>query len=60
MKVVHTYTPSKEHLPIKYPQNINTSMAFFELNQGAGLLSKNPLQKEEGFQKQKVMGFKNF
>ena len=46
MKVVYPYTSSKEHLPIKYTQNIKYRMTFFELNQEGGLLSKNPLQKE--------------
>jgi len=50
MKVVQTYPPRKEHLPIKYTQNIKYNFDFFELNQGVGLLRKNPLQKEEGFQ----------
>jgi len=49
MKVVHTYPPRKEHLPIKYTRNIKYYFDFFELNQGASLLSKNPLRKEEGF-----------
>ena len=49
MKVVHTYPPCKEHLPIKYTQNIEYRFDFFELNQVVGLLRKNPLQKEEGF-----------
>jgi hypothetical protein len=51
MKVVQAYPPRKEHLPIKYTQNIKYGYDFFELNQGVGLLRKNPLRKEEGFNK---------
>ena len=50
MKVVQTYPPRKEHLPIKYTQNIQFNFEFLGLNQEVGLLRKNPLQKEEGFQ----------
>jgi hypothetical protein len=35
-------------------------MPFFELNQGAALLSKNPLRKEEGFSITKCNGYKVF
>jgi hypothetical protein len=51
MKVVQTHPPCKEHLPIKYTQNIEYRFDFFELNQVVGLLRKNPLQKEEDFNK---------
>jgi hypothetical protein len=49
MKVVQTYPPRKEHLPIKYTQNIKYNFDFFGLNPSVGLRRKNPLQKEEGF-----------
>ena len=49
MKVVHTHSPRKEHLPIKYTQNIKYRNDFFELNEGVSLRRKNPLQKEKGF-----------
>ena len=49
MKVVQTCSSNKEHLPVKYTQNIKYNFDFFKLNQGVGLLRKNPLQKEEGF-----------
>jgi len=50
MKVVQASSPNKEHLPIKYTQNIQFNFEFLGLNQEVGLLRKNPLQKEEGFQ----------
>ncbi len=49
MKVVQAYPPRKEHLPIKYTQNIKYNFDFFGLNPSVGLRRKNPLQKEEGF-----------
>jgi len=49
MKVVQASSPNKEHLPIKYTQNIQFNFEFLGLNQEVGLLRKNPLQKEEGF-----------
>jgi len=49
MKVVHTYPSRKEHLPIKYTQNIKFNFDFLWLNQEVSLRRKNPLQKEEGF-----------
>jgi len=49
MKVVQAYPPCKEHLPIKYTQNIKYNFNSLGLNRGVGLLRKNPLQKEEGF-----------
>jgi hypothetical protein len=51
MKVVQTYPPRKEHLPIKYTQNIKYNFDFLGLNPSVGILRKNPLQKEEGFNK---------
>ena len=54
MKVIQACPPSKEHLPIKYTQNIKYRNDFFELNQGVGLRRKNPLQKEEGFLIRKI------
>jgi len=56
MKVVHTYPPCKEHLPIKYTQNIKYNFHFLGLNPAVGLPRKNPLQKEEGFLIKNVMG----
>ena len=47
MKVVQTYPPCKEHLPIKYTQNIKFNFDFLWLNQEVSLRRKNPLQKEE-------------
>jgi hypothetical protein len=49
MKVLHPYTSHKEHLPIKYTQNIEFNFDFLRSNQQVGLRRKNPLQKEEGF-----------
>jgi hypothetical protein len=49
MKVLQTYPLSKEHLPIKYTQNIKYQFDFLGSNRGVGLRRKNPLQKEEGF-----------
>jgi len=49
MKVVHSNPPNKEHLPIKYTQNIKYNFDFLGLNPAVGLPRKNPLQKEEGF-----------
>jgi hypothetical protein len=51
MKVVHTYPPHKEQLPVKYTWNIKCNFASLGLNQQVGLRRKNPLQKEEGFNK---------
>jgi len=59
MKVVQPCPPRKEHLPIKYTQNIKYNFDPLELNQGVGLLRKNPLQKEEGFLK-KSNGYLKF
>ena len=49
MKVVQTNPPHKEHLPVKYTQNIEYNFDFLGLNREVGLRRKNPLQKEEGF-----------
>jgi hypothetical protein len=51
MKVVDSNPPNKEHLPIKYTQNIKYNFDFLGLNPIVGLRRKNPLQKEEGFKK---------
>jgi hypothetical protein len=51
MKVVQTYPPRKEHLPIKYTQNIKSNFDFLGLNPSVGILRKNPLQKERAFNK---------
>jgi len=51
MKVVQTYPPRKEHLPIKYTQNIKYNFDFLGLNPPVGILRKNPLQKERVFNK---------
>jgi len=59
MKVVQTSSPNKEHLPIKYTQNIKYNFDFFGLNSAVGLPRKNPLQKEEGFNK-KCNGYLKF
>jgi len=56
MKVVQTYPPRKEHLPIKYTQNIKYNSDFFGSNPAVALRRKNPLQNEEGFLIEKVMG----
>jgi len=49
MKVVQTSSPNKEHLPVKYTQNIKYNLDFLGLNQEVGLRRKNPLQKERAF-----------
>jgi len=54
MKVVHTHSPRKEHLPIKYTQNIEEPFDFLGLNEWVSLRRKNPLQHEEGFLKRKI------
>jgi len=46
MKVVQTYPSRKEHLPIKYTQNIKYNFDFLGLNPSVGILRKNPLQKK--------------
>jgi hypothetical protein len=51
MKVIQACPPSKEHLPIKYTQNIEDPFDFLGLNRQVGLRRKNPLQKERVFDK---------
>lgn len=54
MKVIQARPPGKEHLPIKYTQNIEEPFDFLGLNEWVSLRRKNPLQQEEGFLKRKI------
>ena len=56
MKVIQAYPPSKEHLPIKYTQNIEDPFDFLGLNGRVSLRRKNPRQKGEGFLIKKFNG----
>ena len=56
MKVVQPGSPNKEHLPVKYTQNINYNINSLGINQAVGLLRKNPFQKRRGFLIKNVMG----
>jgi hypothetical protein len=55
MKVVHTYPSRKEHLPIKYTQNIKFNFDFLWLNQEVAYEEKT-LSKRKRVLIKKVMG----
>jgi hypothetical protein len=48
MKVVHLY-PHKEHLPVKYTQNIKFNFDFLGVKSGSRLTKKKPSPKWRGF-----------